>query len=584
MAQTNNVIDMPKRPNGVGDLRVVSEKTGQYVVVNGYSAGHINRLTRSDDDLELEIDLGLYDRMENDPTIIKGKRILTTNVLSDELQMSPGATEEQVGASEFQIYTDVMNFCERMVLGLDKPMRDTLDQLNGNAIAYGHGFAEVEWDYKIDADNRPINTDKKGPEKKKRFTAMMQSLGFWAKADAPEDPAIKRPNLRSKKMRLMPKSIKVKPRGSAHFVVDDFMNTLGMTPAYRRWDSPIQWNEIIDRDKFLVLTMNKKNEDPRGKSSYRAAFNAWNVKQQLPSEMLRFVLEEIVPKSIGTLAQDAPPFEFERDANDNVLYEYNPDGTLSDRPKMLTGTESMARQIKELRGGSGAVIPYGATLQPYNKNGNSDTDMFGKLLKVLNDEIENCILLQTLAQSEGAHQARSASQQVAELLHNLVFWIRWTNCVMLLIDFFEVGVRMNLGEWALKYMPMISLGDFVRRNWAEDLAALADAYFKGFLDDTQRAELMSWMNLPKPGPSRQELGMEQAAQLDPTTGEARKPNNQRPDKQAGTKNRNDGNGTEKKKNVNASNNTITGFSPLNSLGHHGRRAFNATRRIFTSTE
>lgn len=574
----NNVISMPLRPDGV-KVKVVNDYRRQYINVSGYTVGQQRVLGATIDDVEVEVDLATYDRMENDSTIAKGKRILITNVLADELQLAPGATEDEVGPDEYKVFVEVMEFCQRCVGGLERPLRETYEQILGNAIRHGHGIGEVEWEYRIDGASTKPAEAKTPKVSKSRFSAMVERFGFTSKTDAPADSpdvGIKRPQLRSEMTRLMPKSIKVKPRGAALFVVDDYMTVLGLTPRYNNGRGALNWDEVVSRDKFVVLTLNKQDEDPRGKSSYRPAFNWYNLKCQIPAEMLRFILEESVPKAVGTLPEDSPAFEFERDDKGDIIYE---DPETMKTPKMLTAAESMGQQIKGFRSGSGAVIPYGAKLEPFKKTGASDADFFSKVLKVVDDQMENAILLQTLAQSEGEHQARSASQQVAELLHNLVFWIRWILAVMTLTDLFETAVRVNLGEWALRYMPVVSLGDFVRRDWAHDLEVISKAYFQGFIDDTQRAELMAWMNLPRPGPSRQELMEDALAEAD-INGEPVKPNSARPDKQKSNKNRNAGNGTEKQngKTTNAN----YGFSPLNLLGHHGGRAVRATRDIFTS--
>lgn len=576
----NNVVSMPSRPAGIGtSTRVRRDMTEDYVAPSGYSRGQQHILGSTQDDVEIEINLETYDKMENDATISKCKRILVTNALSDELQFAPGATEEEVGPEEFAVYTEIMEFCERVIKGLDTPFRETLEQLLGNAIKYGHGIAESKWELRVDGtaskpkpDAKPV--PKSVPSRIGAFFARMMGRPTMAEK-APIDPSIKRPSLKNEKPRLMPTSLKVKPRGAARFVVDDYMNVLGLAPAFNR---QLAYDEIVDRDKFLVLTLMKQDEDPRGKSLYRTAFNWYNLKTQLPSEMLRFILEESVPKAVLTMPPNAAPFEYDRDPDTNeILYE-DPETRLI--PKMLTAVESYKKTIKGYRGGSGVVIPYETKFEPYKKGltGANDANLFNIIVKLLNKEMEEGILLQSLAQSEGEHQARSASEQVAELLHNLVFWIRWLMAVMTLTDLCEVAVEKNFGAWALRYMPFISLGDFVRRDWANDLEVIARAYFWGFIDDTQRAELMAWLNMPKPGPSRQELGLEATAQAD-VNGDPIVPNKQRPDKQAGTKDRNKGNGREKKSNVKQSS-ADNGFSPLNLLGHHRGRTTRVTRDIF----
>lgn len=559
---------VPKRPDGIQPLgsRIITDKLNPYVTANGYTVGQQRVLMQSSDEVELELSFRAYDNMENDGTIIKSKRILLTNVLADDFQMSPGATAEQVGPDEHELYTDVMEFCERVIDGLDCPLRDTLEQHMGNAVKYGHGIAEIEWEYRLDS---PATDPVPDTKPSKLTTALHRAkhwLGFTDTITAGSGGDIQKPILKNERTRLMPSSLKVKPRNATRFVVDDYMNVLGLVPTKQ---SPlIAWNEIIDREKFMVLTFGKQDEDPRGVSMYRQALNWYNLKTQIPSEMLRFILEESVPKAVGTLPKDMPAFEFERDDNGNIIYE---DPDTKKIPKMLTGAESFKRQIEGFRSGGGAVIPYEATLKPFKTAaGSSDADLFPKILKTINDAMEESILLQTLAQSEGEHQARSAAQQVAEILYNLIFWLKWKISMMVLMDLLAVAVRVNFGDWAVRYLPQVSLGDFARRDWIAELEAYADAYFKGFIDDSQRPELMALMNLPKPGESRQEanirMGIESGQTNQDVNGNPITPNNKRPDKQAGTQNRNAGNGTEKKK-KNARTKT-TGFGPSNVLGHH----------------
>lgn len=558
-----NYMDEIKRPEGIKSLSgttTVFDPEKTYVTASSYSAKQSRVLAQTTDEVELDISFRAYERMENDSAITKVKRILLTSVLTDEIQFAPGATEETVGKEEYETYVYVMEMCERIIEGLDAPYRDTLEQLFGNSIRYGHGIAEVTYEYRMDAPNTKPTED---PETKKpKATRWDKITSFWRTQERIEakEPGTK-PLLKGEQLRLMPATIKVKPRNTTQFVVDDFMNVLGLVPINKD-RANLRFDEIISREKFMVLTMNKKDEDPRGTSLYRPAFNWYNLKAQVPAEMLRFILEESVPKAVGTLPPDMPPFEYERDTNGNIIYEE--DGVT---PKMLTGAESFKRQIEGFRSGGGAVIPHGATLQPYKKGltGSGDAEIFNKILKIINNEIENSVLLQTLAQSEGEHQARSASEQVAEVLYNLVFWIRWQVAMVTLIDLCSVTVKMNLGDWALRYMPIISLGDFVRRDWVSELEAIADAYFKGFIDDSQRAELMAWLNLPKAGQSRQEVNAEAVAKQD-VNGQPSQPNNNRPDKQTGTKNRNDGNGTEKRN----AQTTNTGIGLIDPLGHNTR--------------
>lgn len=583
----NNVSSMPQRPEGIGNRVIVRDFLKDYIVTTGYSPGQQRVLMGTTDELEREVDHRTYDLMENDATIIKCKSILITGVLSDEMQLAPGAAEEEVGPDEYDVYEKIMGFCKRCVDGFDRPYREELGQLLGNAIKYGHGIAEVEWDYRLDGDSteapEPDEAAPKALSMWKRFGYFMSGPFQPAPFETPLTPVpkskLKRPILDSEQTRLMPTSVKVKPRDNTHFVVDNYMNILGIMPRFVNGTN-LQWNEIVDRDKFLILIMNKQDEDPRGKSAYRAAFNWYNIKTQLPSEVLRLVLEEIVPKAVAVLSEDAQPFEIKRDENGNTIW-VDPD--TKQIPEMVTAAESLKFILEHFRSGSGAVVPFGTLLAPFKRHGASgaEADLVCKIIKMLDDQMEFAILHQTLAQSEGEHQARSASQQVAEILYNLIFWVKWQIAMMTLTDLFTVAVKMNYGDWAVKYLPKISLGDFVRRDWGDDLAKLSDGYFKGFIDDSQRPELMNWMGLPKPGQSRAEAVSEQVGAQPDVNGNPISPNPIRPDKQPGNTDRNKGNGTEKKKNVKQSTDEIFGSGVGNPLGHYTRGPRFISRYLFS---
>lgn len=96
---------------------------------------------------------------------------------------------------------------------------------------------------------------------------------------------------------LVPYRIKVKPRGTVRFVVDNAMNVIGFTAnSSLKSDEPVpvdaQGKEIkpkanittdssgnaliggsklLTREKFMVLTIRGKDEDPRGTSLLTAA-------------------------------------------------------------------------------------------------------------------------------------------------------------------------------------------------------------------------------------------------------------------------------------------------------------------------
>lgn len=518
--------------------------TKEYVSVNGYNASMVQLLGQTIETLEKSLTVEQVERMERDPVFAKIKQILVTGTLAEDPQFAPGATEDEADSeAEFKKYEEVQHLCEYILGNLRTPTRTVSKQML-DGLGSGYKVGEILWDY-VDY-----------PVKSRRIGT--------SKAQTP-----------STKKYLLPVDIKSKPRGAVRFVVDTFWNVLGCvaTMAPNKWGfgtgSTAQGNvavgDIIPRDKFAVFTWDMRDCDPRGNSAWLPGFTMWSLRQHLPAEFLRYLLQCAVPGLVGKLPENVEPFDFAYES-DGVTPKLDEKGQPVEEPAVV----SFHKIIAGYRNSSGAVIPHDAELTAL-KSGEANGDVFPNAMKATGKEIEESVLLQSLAQSEGDHQSKSASSTVEGRLFAQFFWVKWLVAQMYLKDVCEPAVRKNLGDWAVAYMPMLSLGDSEPRDWVLYLTSLADAYFKGLLDDTQRPEIMAWMALPKPGPSRAEM----MASVDPNTGAPQPPNNQRPDKQKGQDNRNEGNGTPKKENQNA--NARPGA--FNALGHPGRRFAQYARTV-----
>jgi hypothetical protein len=516
----------------------------EFVTVHGYNTGAYRVLSPESweiVDVEREYGPEEYARMELNPIVAKIKEIIITGATADEPQFSPGTSEEEAG-EDWAWYEEIYQFCLDIVGGLERPIKETYQEHLRNCLPFGHSIAETEWEQRVmpKAKKRKAGTAQEGPEKpsgRKKFSAAELF------ADAP-------------KTRFMPVALHVKPFGTALFAVDDFNNELGIIPAWATGRAGLDYNEIIDREKFTVVTWKKKNGDSRGESAYRPIVIWENFLRHVPAEYMRFLLTEAVDIAIGELPPDAQPYQYDRAPDGSIQYELDPvSGQPNyDAPKMMTAAESMEAQVGGLRNGSGAVVPNEADIRPY-RSYERKGDVFPLAINTARKLMEGAILLQDLAQSEGEHQARAAAQELGNLLALLWFNTKWSLAVMTLFDLCAPAVRQNYGDWALRFMPRLALGDYMPRDWVAEFQAMADAYFKGFVDDDQRAPLMADYNMPKPGKSRQQKQEEMAAQM-PTgpqpdggadkNGSPQTPNPNRPDKAPANKGRNRGNGTEKK--------------------------------------
>ena len=135
---------MPNSPNVLEGDNVLQQ---QFVTHDGYVWGGVHTLTPSRvEEIITPITPETFEQMSQDPKIHKSKRIRINGVLTDDLILAPGATEEEArNPSEFKKYVTVMQFCERMISGLDTPLWMVLEMMLDGGYEQGHKIAEVDY-------------------------------------------------------------------------------------------------------------------------------------------------------------------------------------------------------------------------------------------------------------------------------------------------------------------------------------------------------------------------------------------------------------------------------------------------------
>lgn len=552
-------LEPPARANGIG-VKVHGPDTfanREYVTEDGtqyYWPGQRVLDPHTEHRGGLYVDHRLFEEMSRDPKLHKCKRTIIEGVLTDDLQLASGATEEEArDENEFKLFVQVQDFGERVVEGLDEPIWRTYEQMMDLGLEQGHAIAETNWEERLDEPiRRPSNVSRDSVKARKTSGGVrgmfFRAFGIQqAEETVPVDPNAPRPPgpkrktkiLDRPKVRLMPTSIKPKPFGAALFAVDRYMTKLGIVPAWSGYRTTYNAMDVISMDKFLVLTINPRNGDPRGTSVFWPVIEWYSLMRAIPFNYRKYLSQEALPIPILKLPPNSQGWYFVKGPDGEVVTE-------NGRPKFIEAVEAGQITIENMYNGKGVVVPAEVTIDPYEGNA-SKANVFPQSIDTIGGLMEEAILGQSLAQSATKSGAGSKSQaQVHEgRLIDKFFWYKRILAIMTLYQLIAVAVRINLGQWAIAYLPLVSLGDSVKRDWANDLKVVAQAYFWGFIDDTMRAELCAWLGLPKPGPSRFELGAETGANAD-VDGNPVVNNEQRPDKQAGQKGRNDGNSTPKK--------------------------------------
>jgi hypothetical protein len=401
-----------------------------------------------------EFDYQTREQMLADPDVSAAVWMLKESVLADEVELSPAVAEKD---SRHALAVEIKEFCARAVTNLQRPLEETLEDLFVGAFAHGHKVAEKT--YRI-----PVA----GPDAYK----------------------------------LTLKSLKVKPHKSVAFVVDPYSNVLGFVyarPGANQAPTGAAPDpaSILPREKFAVLAFGVRDEDPRGRSRLRPAFNAWKLKQLTWPEYLRWLLQCAMAGLVGTTAENA---------EDEVLK--NADGTprqdADGNPVYITAQEAMVAALQQFRNGTAAAFPFGAKVEPLEVA--SEGDPFLKAINLYGEQITIALLYQALATREGEHQARASSETQMGVLDLLIYSLKRSLARLVRSDILRDLVRYNYGDEAAEDLtPLVSLGDSERRNWATDADAVQKLIATKELTPSQVLALLLAVGLNPPEPGEKTL-------------------------------------------------------------------------------
>lgn len=304
------------------------------------------------------------------------------------------------------------------------------------------------------------------------------------------------------------KRIAVKPQRATAFVCDVALNVVGFLGLRANGTLAVSnlvltdVSEVLPREKFLSLSIDPEDEDPRGRSLLDAAFTTWQIKCAVLPLLKKYLARQADPALIGVIGENARPQEL-RDEYGNP--QFNEDGSR----KTQDPAEAMADVLAELCEAAAIALPAGSTVTPLTLTGQSD--LYEYAVGYFDTMIRSSILLQTLAVAEGKHQARAASQTHADLLADLVQVLKDFVAEALYTDVARVLVRFNYGEEAaFSLTPKVSLGDPNKRDF--ESAANAFAALGYSVDETQFPEIDRQLGVPIRDP--EEVRMNRVAELE----------------------------------------------------------------------
>lgn len=448
-----------------------TDLTREYVAGAGYWSMRIGQiLSNFTDDVEFMVGADTYERMARDPVIAKNLRYQKIAVTADGVQLHPAVSEKDPEIEEARAIRD---FCQRNLDNLHRPLTDIIDEMM-NAMKRAHTVAEITY-------NEPKATG----------------------VDA---------------YRLTLKSIKCKPRNTTAFVVDPFMNEIGLT-AWSFGTTGVvpgaklaNGQKVIPREKFWVLRFETEDEDPRGVQELRPGFNFWQGKCLVPALHLKWLDKSGMPSTIGFTAPNA---EDEQEVDEQGVAV--PGGAVK------TAEEAMVDSLAQLESGSCAAFKNGSEVTEIGVTGTGQ--QFSRGYEEFDRQLDYFMLLQSGATKDSKYGNRSAKGILKDVLDNLIWWRKNKVAQSFRREVLRDLVLHNFGEEKVHLTPIMMLGDPEGKDWADTATAAHE--IGPDLTDSQFLKLVRQIGIdaPEEGEQLPPRGRLQSASINgPNNVDPKKPN------------------------------------------------------------
>lgn len=382
-------------------------------------APYLRSLPRHIDDAERDFGLDIYERMSHDPALAAALAAITVLVVRDGYRLlcpvsppsayNPDPEQEARYERAEAIRRDVAAMLDR----LQQPLIEIIEELL-DCLAFGHAIAEQTYE---------------------------QRSGLLAL-----------------------RTLRVRPRTAYAFVVDQFMNVLGVVPRPELGIGvPVDPSQIVPREKFVLLTWGSRYGDPRGRSLLRPAYNAWWLKQQTWPHYLKFLLQFGTPSVAGKLPEGATDVELfdtatgepRRDANGN--------------PVVVSAADALLEKLIAWSNGTAIALDHGTELQLIESRG--DGEAYVNAIDLYDRQMTRAVLIAIRATMEAEHGSRADSETAQDMVSAFAQLVRRRVEVALYRDCIMPLVRYNWGDDAADELcPYITLSDVA----PEDVVAVGN--------------------------------------------------------------------------------------------------------------
>lgn len=424
MPRVNNTIIQAPIPDtllGLGK-QPVADATREYLASGGSTFPLVGQLllSRGIDDLTRDLGPHIYEVMLNDPTVASGFWTIVTGILAGEFQILPAIRPEDGETVDPQsdrgrdvaLAKEIAEYCQRQVDRLNRPIEAiSAEFLMG--MAFGTKLAEKTME--------PGDAEDQG--------------------------------------RLCLRSIRFKRQPSWAFVIDPFGDVVAIRGL-------VVGATIVDLppEKFMIFSWMTQDNDPRGKSILRAAYNGWNLKINTWPKYFKYLDKFGTPITVGTAAENAPD---EPELNDSG----QPTGN------MLSPTEAMGQMLARLESGSWAAIRAGSSVNIHQAVGNGEA--FRGALDLFKHEILEGILLSARTVMEAKNNSRADTENARDGVGQILSLGRTSLENLYEDQLFHFLVELNWGKAiADRFTPDVSFGRVEDRDVETVLAAYVAAGYQ----------------------------------------------------------------------------------------------------------
>lgn len=292
--------------------------------------------------------------------------------------------------------------------------------------------------------------------------------------------------------KLVLDKIKVKPNSATGFVVNEYLDVIGIFAVYQGQSifsiKSVSPENIVPLDKFVICTFETEDEDPRGVSQIKAAFEPACDNRETRAQYNLYRRKSAIRSYLA---------KFTEDVRDKKIPLKNADGTakiVNGVQQTKTPATAAAETLSQMKNDTMAVFPFPIDIDVLDADGTGE--QFERSYKINGQLIRKAILLQSGATGEADKGGLGkAGKEVDERVLNRRINSFRRDRELELYGLGKTLVELNYGRDKLHLTPAISLGDAEKSDFSALQKSYADAGYQ--LHESQFDEIDRKLGNPK---------------------------------------------------------------------------------------